>query len=137
MSEVVFGNTLHLSQNHSGNLLGSVNTLLILEDSLNLNSKSHFFHSTRQHLINSFILPLYHTNLWFLALRRHLERPDLKITLDFLILKSKDVRRIYTAKKTNSLPIRRLASKTVFSGFIEAWFFAESPTRRSDSVKAT
>lgn len=30
-----------------------------------------------------------------------------------------------------------LTSKTVFAGFIAAWFLAASPTRRSSSVKET
>ena len=34
-------------------------------------------------------------------------------------------------------PMRRFASKTVFLGFIAVWFFAASPMRRSESVKAT
>jgi hypothetical protein len=34
-------------------------------------------------------------------------------------------------------PMRRLASKTVLRGFIAAWFFAASPTKRSVSVNAT
>ena len=34
-------------------------------------------------------------------------------------------------------PIRRLASNTVFSGFMATWFFAASPIRRSVSVNAT
>merc|ERR1719446_1666940 len=33
--------------------------------------------------------------------------------------------------------MRRLASKTVFSGFRATWFLAASPMRRSVSVKAT
>merc|ERR550514_1332255 len=33
--------------------------------------------------------------------------------------------------------MRRFASKTVFSGFLATWFFAASPMRRSESVKAT
>merc|ERR1719277_2442993 len=33
--------------------------------------------------------------------------------------------------------MRRLASKTVFSGFLATWFFAASPIKRSVSVKAT
>jgi hypothetical protein len=33
--------------------------------------------------------------------------------------------------------MRRFASKTVFLGFIAVWFFAASPMRRSESVKAT
>eukprot|EP01139_Manchomonas_bermudensis_P000097 Amastigsp_a96_3797.p5 type:complete len:113 gc:universal Amastigsp_a96_3797:446-108(-) len=34
-------------------------------------------------------------------------------------------------------PMRRLASKIVFSGFMPAWFAAALPTRRPSSVKAT
>ena len=37
----------------------------------------------------------------------------------------------------NFLPINRLASKTVFFGFIATWFFAESPINLSESVNAT
>merc|ERR1719262_1235351 len=37
----------------------------------------------------------------------------------------------------NFRPISRLASNTVFSGFLATWFFAASPMRRSLSVKAT
>jgi hypothetical protein len=33
--------------------------------------------------------------------------------------------------------MRRLASKTVFTGFIAAWFLAASPIMRSESVNAT
>ena len=42
-----------------------------------------------------------------------------------------------TVGSSNLLPIRRLTSKTVFSGFIAAWFFAASPMRRSSDVKDT
>ena len=38
---------------------------------------------------------------------------------------------------TYFLPIRRFTSKMVFSGFIEAWFLAASPTSLSVSVNAT
>lgn len=38
---------------------------------------------------------------------------------------------------TYFLPIRRLTSKTVFSGLMVAWFLAASPIKRSFSVKAT
>merc|ERR1719333_1888956 len=37
----------------------------------------------------------------------------------------------------NLRPMRRLASKTVFFGFIAAWFLAASPIMRSVSVNAT
>jgi hypothetical protein len=43
----------------------------------------------------------------------------------------------WTALSSKFLPIRRLASNTVFFGLTDAWFFAASPTRRSFSVKAT
>merc|ERR1719316_684419 len=42
-----------------------------------------------------------------------------------------------TIGSANLRPIRRLASKTVFSGFLAVWFLAASPMRRSVSVKAT
>mmetsp|Transcript_9535 Transcript_9535/g.27491 ORF Transcript_9535/g.27491 Transcript_9535/m.27491 type:complete len:306 (+) Transcript_9535:1201-2118(+) len=42
-----------------------------------------------------------------------------------------------TCGSENFLPINRLASKTVFFGFIATWFFAESPINLSESVNAT
>uniref|UniRef100_A0A1I8ASP3 Secreted protein n=1 Tax=Steinernema glaseri TaxID=37863 RepID=A0A1I8ASP3_9BILA len=42
-----------------------------------------------------------------------------------------------TASSVNLRPIRRLASNTVFTGFIATWFFAASPISRSVSVKPT
>jgi len=38
---------------------------------------------------------------------------------------------------SNFLPISRLASYTVFSGFFATWFLAASPISRSSSVNAT
>jgi len=38
---------------------------------------------------------------------------------------------------SNLRPINRLASKTVFRGFMAAWFLAASPIRRSSVEKAT
>ena len=42
-----------------------------------------------------------------------------------------------TSASENLRPMRRFASKTVLWGFIATWFLAASPTRRSESVKAT
>merc|ERR1719194_49852 len=42
-----------------------------------------------------------------------------------------------TIGSANFRPMRRLASKTVFSGFLATWFFAASPIKRSVSVNAT
>ena len=42
-----------------------------------------------------------------------------------------------TEESENLRPIRRLASNTVFVGFMATWFLAASPMRRSVSLKAT
>ena len=45
---------------------------------------------------------------------------------------------LWTDLSSHVLPINRLASKIVFSGFVVSWFFAPSPISRSPSgVKAT
>ena len=43
----------------------------------------------------------------------------------------------WTAESSNLRPMRRLASKTEFEGFMATWFLAASPIKRSESVKAT
>jgi len=43
----------------------------------------------------------------------------------------------WTVGSENFLPINLLASKTVFFGFLAAWFLADSPIFLSFSVKAT
>merc|ERR550537_363135 len=52
-------------------------------------------------------------------------------------LKGKCLRSDCVDESVNLRPIRRFASKTVFFGFIAAWFLAASPIMRSVSVKAT
>jgi len=54
-----------------------------------------------------------------------------------ITLKGKCFMSACTSASANLRPIRRLASKTVLVGFMATWFFAESPIRRSVSVKAT
>ena len=59
-------------------------------------------------------------------------------TLSFLTLKGKNLRSCWTEESDQSRPIKRFASKTVFSGLVVSWFLAASPIRRSPSaVKAT
>ena len=56
----------------------------------------------------------------------------------FTSLKGKYFKSVCTVLSSHVLPISRLASKIVFSGFDVSWFFAPSPIRRSPSgVKAT
>ncbi|KAG5564059.1 hypothetical protein RHGRI_000281 [Rhododendron griersonianum] len=52
-------------------------------------------------------------------------------------LKGQSLMSDWTEGSENRRPMRRLTLKTVFCGFMATWFLAESPTRRSVSVKAT
>lgn len=52
-------------------------------------------------------------------------------------LKGHDSMSFFTVGSSNRRPMRRLTSKTVFVGFIAAWFFAASPMRRSSDVNDT
>merc|ERR1719215_1071940 len=52
-------------------------------------------------------------------------------------LKGKCFMSDWVAESVKRRPIRRLASKTVLTGFMAAWFLAASPIMRSLSVKAT
>lgn len=55
-----------------------------------------------------------------------------------ITLNGKYFKSLWTDLSSHVLPIIRLASKTVFSGFVVSWFFAPSPINRSPSgVKAT
>lgn len=55
-----------------------------------------------------------------------------------ITLNGKYLMSLWTDLSSHVLPIIRLASKTVFSGFVVSWFFAPSPMSRSPSgVKAT
>ena len=58
--------------------------------------------------------------------------PSTSITLKGQVFMS-----FWTDSSSNLLPIKRLASKTVFLGFKAAWFLAASPINLSSGVKAT
>ncbi|KAG5523226.1 hypothetical protein RHGRI_035145 [Rhododendron griersonianum] len=54
-----------------------------------------------------------------------------------ITLKGQSFMSAWTEGSENRRPMRRLASNTVFCGFMATWFLAASPMRRSVSVKPT
>merc|ERR1712093_555224 len=61
----------------------------------------------------------------------------LGVSLSEMILKGQCLASDCTTGSEYLRPMRRLASKIVFRGFMAHWFLAASPMRRSVSVKAT
>lgn len=107
--------TAHLDENHGGDLLG------------------------REDLLLAEVLDLDHG---VAALVDDLEGPGLDVLGDGLILKpaaneTPDKVSTLCFMRAEKLRITHLTSKTVFSGFMAAWFFAASPIRRSSAVKET
>lgn len=114
MAKVGLSSLLHLGQDHGGYFLRSLFRM----------SAKYRERERMDILTKSLKSPLWLT--WIMGL------PSL-----LTILKGQCLLSRLTSGSSKYRPINRFASKTVFSGLLEAWFLAASPISRSSSVKAT
>lgn len=138
-SQLSLGYLLHLGKNHSGDFLWGEG--LFLTKIGNLDEGRSIF-------VNDFERPVSHVLCYVScgqsAVARVLRWTNLfdigitgKVGRKERVNDSVDGKRGFVSTHSNLRPINRLASKTVFRGFMAAWFLAASPIRRSSEEKAT